>query len=77
MKISGPGFPCHSAKSPEGIMSTSAVICGIEPKAGVHFTGVPFTKVTLSRSSPEFADFTLEIAAHDPGAETTDLIVDN
>ena len=51
---------------------TANVFCGIEPKAGVHFT-----KVTPTRSSPEFADFILEIAAHYPAAETIHLIVDN
>jgi hypothetical protein len=48
------------------------VFCGIEPKAGVHFT-----KVTPTRSSPEFADFILEIATHYPAAKTIHLIVDN
>ena len=51
---------------------TTNVFCGIEPKAGVHFT-----KVTPTRSSPEFADFILEIAAHYPAANTIHLIVDN
>ena len=41
---------------------TANVFCGIEPKAGVHFT-----KVTHTRSSPEFADFLLEIAEHSRG----------
>ncbi|MGH9509603.1 MAG: transposase, partial [Terriglobales bacterium] len=31
---------------------TANVFCAVEPKAGVHFT-----KVTPTRSSPEFADF--------------------
>jgi transposase len=48
------------------------VFCGIEPKAGVHFT-----KVTPTRSSPEFADFILEIAEHYPGADTIHLVLDN
>src|SRR4051794_1261237 len=43
---------------------TANVFCGIEPKAGVHFT-----KVTSTRSSPEFADFILEIAAHYSAAD--------
>ncbi len=51
---------------------TANVFCGIEPKAGVHFT-----KVTPTRSSPEFADFILEIAAHYSAAETIHLVVDN
>lgn len=36
---------------------TANVFCGIEPKAGVHFT-----KVTPNRSSPEFAEFLKSIA---------------
>ena len=51
---------------------TANVLCGIEPEAGVHFT-----KVTPTRSSPEFADFILELAAHYPAADTIHLIVDN
>jgi DDE superfamily endonuclease len=51
---------------------TANVFCGIEPKAGVHFT-----KVTPTRSSPEFADFILEIAAHYSAAVTIHLVVDN
>ena len=44
---------------------TANVFCAIEPKVGVHFT-----KATPTRSSPEFADFILEIAEHYPGADT-------
>ena len=51
---------------------TANVFCGVEPKAGVHFT-----KVTPTRSSPEFADFILQIATHYPAADTIHLIVDN
>ena len=51
---------------------TANVFCGIEPKAGVHFT-----KVTPTRSSPEFADFLLEIAEHYPAADTIHLVLDN
>jgi hypothetical protein len=51
---------------------TANVFCGIEPKAGVHFT-----KVTPTRSSPEFADFILEIAEHYPAADTIHLVMDN
>jgi len=51
---------------------TANVFCGIEPRAGVHFT-----KVTPTRSSPEFADFILEIAAHYSAADTIHLVVDN
>ncbi len=51
---------------------TANVFCGIEPKAGVHFT-----KVTPTRSSPEFADFILEIAEQYPAADTIHLVLDN
>jgi hypothetical protein len=51
---------------------TANVFCGIEPKAGVHFT-----KVTPTRSSPEFADFILQIAEHYPAADTIHLVMDN
>jgi hypothetical protein len=51
---------------------TANVFCGVEPKAGVHFT-----KVTPTRASPEFADFILEIAAFYSAADTIHLIVDN
>jgi DDE superfamily endonuclease len=51
---------------------TANVFCGIEPKAGVHFT-----KVTPTRSSPEFADFLLGIAEHYPAAHTIHLVMDN
>jgi hypothetical protein len=51
---------------------TANVFCGIEPKAGVHFTNV-----TPTRSSAEFADFLLEIAEHYPAAYTIHLVMDN
>ena len=51
---------------------TANVFCGVEPRAGVHFT-----KVTPPRSSPEFADFIREIAAHYSAADTIHLVVDN
>lgn len=51
---------------------TANVFCGIEPKAGVHFT-----KVTPTRSSPEFADFLFAIAEHYPAADTIHLVMDN
>jgi len=51
---------------------TANVFCGVEPKAGRHFT-----KTTPTRSSPEFADFLLEIAEHYPDADTIHLVVDN
>ena len=51
---------------------TANVFCGIEPKAGIHFT-----KVTPTRSSPEFADFLLDIAEHYSAADTIHLVLDN
>src|ERR1039458_5072555 len=51
---------------------TANVFCGVEPKAGRHFT-----KVTPNRSSPEFADYLLEIAARYPEADTIHLVMDN
>ena len=51
---------------------TANVFCGVEPKAGVHFT-----KVTPNRSSPEFADFIQSIADRYPEAATIHLVMDN
>jgi transposase len=51
---------------------TANVFCGVEPKAGVHFT-----KVTPNRSSPEFAEFLKFIADHYCEAETIHLVMDN
>ena len=49
---------------------TANVFCGIEPRAGVHFT-----KVTPTRSSPEFAAFIHSIANRYPAAETIHLVM--
>ena len=51
---------------------TANVFCGVEPKAGVHFT-----KVTPNRSSPEFADFLNMIANHYAEAQTIHRVMDN
>ena len=51
---------------------TANVFCGVEPKAGRHFT-----KVTANRSSPQFADYLLEIVASYPEADTIHLVMDN
>lgn len=51
---------------------TANVFCGVEPKAGIHFT-----KVTPNRSSPEFADFLKMIANRYPEAQTIHLVMDN
>jgi transposase len=51
---------------------TANVFCGIEPKAGRHFT-----RATPTRCSAEFADYMLEIAASYPEADTIHLILDN
>ena len=51
---------------------TANAFCGVEPKAGVHFT-----KITPTRSSPEFACFIELIANRYPEAETIHLVMDN
>jgi hypothetical protein len=51
---------------------TANVFCGVQPKAGRHFT-----KATPTRCSPEFADLLLEIAASYPKADTIHLVMDN
>jgi len=51
---------------------TANVFCGVQPKAGRHFT-----KVTRDRSSPQFADYLLAIAEHYPAADTIHLVMDN
>jgi hypothetical protein len=40
---------------------TANVFCGVEPKAGRHFT-----KPTSNRCSPQFADYLVEIVASYP-----------
>ena len=51
---------------------TANAFCAIEPKAGLHFT-----KITPTRSSPEFADFIESIANRYPEAQTIHLVMDN
>ena len=51
---------------------TANVFCGVEPKAGRHFT-----KPTSNRSSPQFADYLVEIVASYPVADTIHLVMDN
>ena len=51
---------------------TANVFCGIEPKAGRHFT-----QVTATRCSAEFAEYLLEVAANYPEADTIHLVLDN
>jgi hypothetical protein len=51
---------------------TANVFCGVQPKAGRHFT-----KATDNRSSPEFADYLLDIATAYPEADTIHLVLDN
>jgi hypothetical protein len=51
---------------------TANVFCGAQPKAGKHFT-----KATSNRSSPEFADYLVEVAASYPEADTIHLVMDN
>ena len=51
---------------------TANVFCGVEPKAGRYFP-----KATANRSSPEFADYLLEVAVRYPEADTIHLVMDN
>ena len=51
---------------------TANVFCGVQPKAGRYFP-----KVTVNRSSPEFADYLLEVAIRYPEADTIHLVMDN
>jgi hypothetical protein len=51
---------------------TANAFCGVEPKAGRHFT-----KVTPNRSAPQFPDYLVEIAAAYPEADTIHLVMDN
>jgi len=51
---------------------TANAFCGVEPKAGRHFT-----KVTANRSAPQFADYLVEIVAAYPDADTIHLVMDN
>jgi transposase len=51
---------------------TANVFCGVEPKAGRHFT-----KPTSNRSSAQFADYLVEIVASYPEADTIHLVMDN
>ena len=51
---------------------TANVFCGVEPKAGRHFT-----KVTPTRCSAEFAEYLLEVAVRYPEADTIHLVLDN
>jgi len=51
---------------------TANVFCGVEPKAGRYFP-----KVTRDRSSPQFANYLLDIALRYPEADTIHLVLDN
>ncbi len=51
---------------------TANVFCGVEPKAGRHFT-----QVTINRSSPRFAEYLRRIAWRYPKARTIHLVMDN
>ena len=51
---------------------TANVFCGVEPKAGKHFT-FP----TPDRSAPEFAQVLYQLAVQHPEAETIHLVMDN
>ena len=51
---------------------TANVFCGVEPRAGRHFT-----RVTPTRSSAQFADYLHKIAGSYPAADTIHLVMDN
>jgi len=51
---------------------TANVFCGVQPKVGRYFP-----KVTADRSSPEFADYLLEVAVRYPEADTIHLVLGN
>jgi transposase len=51
---------------------TANVFCGVEPKAGRHFT-----RVTSNRSAAQFAAYLVQIVAAYPEADTIHLMVDN
>ncbi len=51
---------------------TANVFCGVEGKAGVHFT-----EVTATRSGAEFAGVLKKIGEHYPEARTIHLVMDN
>lgn len=51
---------------------TANVFCGVEPKAGRHFT-----KVTKSRKKPDFARMLRDIARAYPTVRTIHLVMDN
>lgn len=50
---------------------TANVLCREQPKAGKHFT-----KATPNRSSPEFADYLVEVAASYPQVDPIHLVMD-
>lgn len=51
---------------------TANVFCGVEPKAGVHFT-----QVTPTRSAHELAGFLKSVVDFYPQAQTIHLVMDN
>ena len=51
---------------------TANVFCGVEPRAGRHFT-----KVTPTRCSAGFAEYLLKIAVRHPAADTLHRVMDN
>jgi len=51
---------------------TANIFCGVEPKAGVHFTAV-----TPTRTAQQFAEFLKSVAATYAQAKTIHLVMDN
>jgi transposase len=76
MRIRGLRLPCSRDELQGEIMSTCAAEQPTSSAASSPRRG-HFTKVTPTRSSPEFADFLLGIAEHYPAADTIHLVMDN
>ncbi len=62
----------HARRDGEYLRCGANVFCGVESKAGQYFP-----KVIAHRSSPEFADYLLEVAIRYPEADTIHLVLDN
>src|ERR1022692_3012263 len=69
--IVGPSLPNHYCNPPDLVICTRT-FCGVQPKAGRHFTKPP-----PNRSSPQFADYLVESVASYPEADTIHLVMDN
>ena len=66
-----PGQPAKTDSEYERC-GTANVFCAVEPKAGRHYT-----RPTVDRSTPEFAQILAELALNYPDVKTIHLVVDN